>query len=427
MTISEFPKAVVKENVDYTVKEITNIIKRYGPRESGNSNCYAAQKHLKKEMDTFCDETGFEEYPLAPKAFLHFTKTVSLLFIAAVVIPLLLVFLNVFHGVGPNAFFVPQILAGCAALIAIVVAFIQLGLYLPCCDIFYKKQPAHNFYAVRKPKGEVKKRIVISGHVDAAYEWRHLLYSKHVNLMFPLMAFTICGAILSVVVSIIAIVASNKDMGAFGEWMVNYGFYLHFITVLAMITLFYFVDFSTISPGANDNLTGTYAAVCAIRMLDMAGVELEQTEVVAMITDGEEAGLKGTTAWAKNHKDEYTNGDVETAVLCVDTLCDMDYFNVYSKDMNSLVKNDKDFSDFVLAAGSDAGYGDMKFGSVFMGASDAAAFSKAGIKATALAAMDPAPADYYHNRRDNFDRLNPEAIEAGFKVVLNTILKYDED
>ncbi|MBR1530447.1 MAG: hypothetical protein IJ643_00135 [Eubacterium sp.] len=217
MTISEFPKAVVKENVDYTVKEITNIIKRYGPRESGNSNCYAAQKHLKKEMDTFCDETGFEEYPLAPKAFLHFTKTVSLLFIAAVVIPLLLVFLNVFHGVGPNAFFVPQILAGCAALIAIVVAFIQLGLYLPCCDIFYKKQPAHNFYAVRKPKGEVKKRIVISGHVDAAHEWRHLLYSKHVNLMFPLMAFTICGAILSVVVSIIAIVASNKDMGAFGE------------------------------------------------------------------------------------------------------------------------------------------------------------------------------------------------------------------
>ncbi len=426
MKYSEFPQAVVKENVNYTVKEITNVIKRYGPRESGNENCYAVQKHLKKEMDTFCDDTGFEEYKMAPKAFLHFTKTVSLLAIAATVIPLLLVFLDVFDNVGPNVFFVPQIIAGAAFLIAICVAAIQLGIYAPMCDIFYKKKPAHNFYAVRKPQGEVKKRLIISGHVDAAYEWRHLLYSKKVHLMFPLMAWTIGGAILSVAVAVLGIIASFADMGAFGTFMVNYGFYLHFIAALAMITLFYFVDFSSISPGANDNLTGTYAAVCAIRMLDMAGVELQNTELVAMITDGEEAGLKGTSAWAKAHKAEYANDGIETAVLCVDTLCDLEYLNVYSRDMNSLVKNDAAFSKFVQEAGKEAGYGDMKLASVFMGASDAAAFSKAGIKCTALAAMDPSPADYYHNRRDTADRLNPDAIEAGLQVILSTVLKYDE-
>ena len=32
MKISDFPNAVIKENVDYTVKEITNVIKKYGPR-----------------------------------------------------------------------------------------------------------------------------------------------------------------------------------------------------------------------------------------------------------------------------------------------------------------------------------------------------------------------------------------------------------
>ena len=77
MKFSDFPQAVIKENVDYTVKEITNVIKKYGPRESGNENCYAAQKHIKKEMDTFCDGTEFESYKMAPKAFLHFTKLVS--------------------------------------------------------------------------------------------------------------------------------------------------------------------------------------------------------------------------------------------------------------------------------------------------------------------------------------------------------------
>ncbi|MBE6720753.1 MAG: M20/M25/M40 family metallo-hydrolase [Ruminococcaceae bacterium] len=427
MNFSQFPQAVIKENVDYTVKEITNVIKRYGPRESGNDNCYAVQKHLKKEMDTFCDETGFEEYQMAPKAFLLFTKVVSILFILSVVVPLLLVYLDVFDGVGPNPFFVPQIIAGSVACVSLIIAVLQLGLYLPFADIFHKKKPAHNFYAVRKPQGEVKKRIIVSGHVDAAYEWRHILYSKYVRLMFPLMAWTILGVIISIIVTVLSIVATYKAMGTFGEFMVNYGFYIHFFTVIGMIFLFYFVDFSTISPGANDNLTGTYAAVCAIRMLDMAGVELKNTEVVAMVTDGEEAGLKGTKAWAKAHREEYLNGDVETAVLCVDTLTDLEYFNIYSHDMNSLVKNDKEFSDFVKAAAEDAGIEDMKFASVFMGSSDAAAFSQAGIKATAIAAMDPAPADYYHNRRDNYDRLVPEAIEAGYKVVLSTILKFDEE
>ena len=99
MKFSEFPKAVIDENVDYTVREITNVIKKYGPRESGNDNCYATQKHIKKEMDIFADETGFETYKMAPKAFLHFTKTVSLAIIFAVVICLALTFLGMFDNI----------------------------------------------------------------------------------------------------------------------------------------------------------------------------------------------------------------------------------------------------------------------------------------------------------------------------------------
>ena len=30
MKFSDFPQAVIKENVDYAVKEITNVIKKYG-------------------------------------------------------------------------------------------------------------------------------------------------------------------------------------------------------------------------------------------------------------------------------------------------------------------------------------------------------------------------------------------------------------
>lgn len=418
MKISEFPSAVIKENVDYTVKEITNVIKKYGPRESGNEACFDAEKHLKKELDQFCDETHFEEYQMAPKAFLHFTKLVSAAIILGFVICLALVFTNVI------SFFIAQCVFGILVAIGLFITAMEFLMYKRFMDPLYKKVTGHNLVATRKPRGEVKKRIVISGHIDSAYEWRHIYYLKDKG-MGPLMGGTIGGAFISLIIAIVAVIANFVDMGAFGDFMLNYSYYIHIITVLFMITLFLFVDFSTVSPGANDNLTGTYAAVCALRMLDMAGVEFENTEVVAMITDGEEAGLRGAKAFAKDHFDEYTSKGVETAVLCVDTLTDLDYLNVYSKDMTGTVKHDEAFSKLVLDSAKEAGYDSAEFANVFFGSSDAAAFTQAGITATCLAAMDPAPADYYHNRRDSYDRLVPEAIETGYKVVLASILNFD--
>lgn len=426
MKFSEFPKAVIKENVDYTVKEITNVIKRYGPRESGNENCMATQKHIKKEMDIFCDETGFESYKMAPKAFLQFTKYVSASIILAVVVCLILVFTNVFEGVGNSAFFVPQCIVGGVIGIGLLITFMEFLMYKQFMDVFYKKIEGHNFYAKRKPTGEVKRRIIISGHCDSAYEWRHIYYGKNKPFMGIFMGWAIAGGIISFIIAIITIIANFVDMGAFGEFLMNYSYYFHCFTALGMVTLFFFVDFKTISPGANDNLTGTYAAVCALRMLDMAGVEFENTEVVAMITDGEEAGLRGCKQWAKDHYDEYVNSGVETAVLCVDTLTDLEYLNVYCKDMTGTVKHDAKFSQLVMDSAIEAGHKDLKFANVFFGSSDAAAFSQAGITATCLAAMDPAPADYYHNRRDSFDRLVPKAIETGYEVILSTIFNFDE-
>lgn len=421
MRFSEFPQSVIDENVDYTVHEITNVIKKYGPRESGNENCFAAQKHIKKEMDTFCDETGFESYKMAPKAFLHFTKLVSAAIILAVVVCAVLVFTSVIP------FFAAQCIVCGFVGVGLFITVMEFLLYKRFMDPLYKKVEGHNLYGVRKPRGEVKRRIIISGHIDSAYEWRHLYYStKKIKLMLPCMGLTIGGAVISFVLSILAIIANFVDMGSFGAFITDYSYYFHFVTALAMVTLFLFIDFKTISPGANDNLTGTYAAVTALRMLDMAGVDFENTEVCAMITDGEEAGLRGCKQWAKDHYDEYVNSGVETAVLCVDTLTDLEYLNVYSRDMTGTVKHSPEFSQLVMDSAIEANHNDLKFANVFFGSSDAAAFTQAGITATCLAAMDPAPADYYHNRRDSYDRLVPEAIKTGFEVVISTILNFDE-
>lgn len=421
MKFSEFPQAVIDENVEYTVKEITNVIKKYGPRESGNSNCFAAQKHIKKELDSFCDETKFESYKMSPKAFLQWTKFVSAAIILAVVVCSVLLFTGIIDA------FAAQLIVGLVVFVGLFITVMEFLLYKQFMDVLYKKIEAHNLLGVRKPRGEVKRRIVISGHIDAAYEWRHLYYGKKIPLFSISMGATIGGAIISFVIAVLAVLAHFVDMGSFGEFISGSAYYFHFFTAVAMITLFLFVDFKTISPGANDNLTGTYAAVAALRMLDMAGVDFENTEVCAMITDGEEAGLRGCKQWAKDHYDEYVNSGVETAVLCVDTLADLGFLNVYSRDMSGTVHHSKEFSQLVMDAANEAGHNDLKFSNVYFGSSDAAAFTQAGITSTCLAAMDPKPADYYHNRRDNYDRLVPEAIKIGYEVVMSTILKFDEN
>lgn len=421
MKFADFPQAVIDENVDYTVKEITNVIKKYGPRESGNENCLAAQKHIKKEMDTFCDETSFESYKMSPKAFLQWTKLVSAAIIVAVVVCGCLALSSVI------TMFLAQCIVCGVVGVSLLITVMEFLMYKQFMDVFYKKVEGHNLLGVRKPSGEIKKRIIISGHIDSAYEWRHIYYGKKFPLMTICMGATIGGAIISFVLSIIAIIANFVDMGSFGSFMNDYSYFFHFFTALAMVTLFLFVDFKTISPGANDNLTGTYAAVSALRMLDMAGIDLENTEVCAMVTDGEEAGLRGCKQWAKDHYDEYVNSGVETAVLCVDTLTDLEYLNVYNRDMTGTVKHNQKFSQLVMDAAIEAGHDNLKFANVFFGSSDAAAFSQAGITATCLAAMDPAPADYYHNRRDSYDRLVPKAIKTGYDVIISAILKFDRD
>ena len=62
---------------------------------------------------------------------------------------------------------------------------------------------------------------------------------------------------------------------------------------------------------------------------------------------------------------------------------------------------------------------------IFIGSSDAAAFSQAGIPSAALCAMDPHPAAYYHNRRDNWDNMDPLCIRKTAEVLLAAIEQYD--
>ena len=100
---------------------------------------------------------------------------------------------------------------------------------------------------------------------------------------------------------------------------------------------------------------------------------------------------------------------------------------IYSKDMTFTVKNDMDAFKRIKDGAKVAGY-DLEYKGVSLGATDAAAVSKSktGMKAAAFAAMDPAPARFYHTRLDTHENLDLKTIEAGVDICLETMFLYDE-
>ena len=431
MKFEQFDKQIIKDNIKYSVDKITEIIKEIGPRESGSKEAFEAMELLKKDLEKCADEIHYEEYKMAPKAFTHFTKTVGASIIASVAAGCVCKYadtskLGKFGKLLKKPAVPHAIIAG-TALTGLAVTAVEFLFYKEFCDKFYKKVTGHNLIATRKATEETKKRIVINGHIDAAYEWRHTYYGKGKG-MTPIMAGSIASGIGSALIATLSTVfAATGNKSKFAQFLTNKGFLFHFFTIINMITLYLFVDFNRVVPGANDNLTGTMAAVSALKILEEAGIDFKHTDVVAMITDGEEAGLRGAKQFAKDHYKDYVESGVETSVLCVDTLTDLEYLNVYNRDMTGTVQHDQKFCQLVMDAAKEAGYESLKFANVFFGSSDAAAFTKEGISATCLAAMDPGPADYYHNRRDSYDRLVPEAIEAGYDIIMSTILKFADE
>jgi hypothetical protein len=70
---------------------------------------------------------------------------------------------------------------------------------------------------------------------------------------------------------------------------------------------------------------------------------------------------------------------------------------------------------------------DLPYGSIFLGSSDGTAFTQGGMRAAAFAAMDPAPADYYHNRRDTPDNMDTHCLGVAIGIVAEAVRQYDED
>lgn len=405
-------KEIRDEAVDYSLKSIKYICEEIGPRESGMPNERRAQEWLKDELinNGWADEAEIEEFEVARHGLVGFTKIIATFMVVACALQFFVYFLPY-----PNVKLAFEIISILLAAATMAITVFEFLLYKPFIDPFLEKTTSGNVYAKYLSAGETKKRIVFSGHCDSAYEWT--LMKIKPQFMVAVLALAVIGLIIST-----ALFLYSAIVGFLPVWS------LVVTTLFApfFIALYWFCTFKVVVPGANDNLTGVLASVAVLKCLKEANVRFEHTEVAVVLTGSEEAGLRGASAWAKKHKCEIEESGIETVYIGLETLRDWEYLNIYVRDMTSTVKHDAGAIRLLDKASESCGR-PLKHANVFFGASDAAAVTKAGLRATCLAGMDPTPASYYHNVRDTADNMDRRTFELGLDIAIEAAEIFDKE
>jgi hypothetical protein len=307
-----------------------------------------------------------------------------------------------------------QVISLGLTVLMLLLIILEFLLYKKVLDPFFKKAQSSNVILTKKPKGEVKRRIILSGHIDSAYEWRFTYWGGYKLLRAAIYCAIGC-LIVCLALDTLTLAYDFSDSVLFG-FRIAEG-----VCVLGLFVGFVFDDPKLVVEGANDDLTGVFSSISVLQFLTTNNIALENTEVVAVSMGSEESGLRGAKAFVKAHKFD----DVETVFVATDTIRDMDCMGVVNKDMTGIVKLDKNAVDLMLQAASDAGL-ELPKTTIDLGSTDAAAMMQGGVPSVAFCAMDHAPARYYHTRLDTADNLNVQTIEKGIEVLIRTTLLFDE-
>ena len=403
----------VRECTNFAIREIKKVCKEVGPRPAGYEGEKKGQDYVEKLMTPIADEVRRESFTLSPKAFMSWVMIDGILALVAAVFGILCFALQM-----PEL--VEMIMRIVSVALVVLAVFFLLGeflFYKKVLDPFFKKEESSNVVCVRKASGETKRRIIIGGHMDTAYEWRytHLGGSKMVTMVI---LSAVLGLLITLGFSIAGFFVDNRT----AEIVM---LVIQALTIPALISVMFFVNWKMPVDGAADDLTGVFTAMATLLYFKHNDIRLENTEIVAVSVGAEEEGLRGSKAFAKAHGDEYKNDGVETIFIALDTLRDYEFMSVITKDMTGTVALDSQGCALMKKAAENADV-PVNFSTIPLGSTDAAAMQQGGIKSVAFTSMDPAPARYYHTRDDNVSVLEIKTLEDSLKVVLETVFLFDE-
>ena len=140
----------IREYANYSYRQSRNVCKNIGKREAGSKEEKDLQLYVKNELETCADTVETEEFKFQKDTRIIQNKVGAIFFILAA------------------ALTIASVLMGFAVLSACGIAAACVGIILSFTGKVYapKKITSSNVYAIKKPSGEVKNRIIFVSNPD---------------------------------------------------------------------------------------------------------------------------------------------------------------------------------------------------------------------------------------------------------------------
>lgn len=343
---------------------------------------------------------------------------------------------------------IPSVWYGMALVsIAVIVWLVcSVFLYKTWFDMFFKQEISQNTYGELLPEdGKYDYTIVLSGHTDTSWNWRHSehAYTKpKLGLIatFAKVGFgALCFFFLAGTSVAVATIYTGYYFGA--GWaveafaspaFVNFMFAMRFMPLVTAIGSAFLIMWADPDPrnasrGAMDNATGCALSYVVTKYFKENPEKMPKNcRIIDFNCGSEEAGLRGSIAFTRMHKGEPILDNVWN--INIDSVADKDYFEVVVKDDWQFCRFDKDLETMFKDTFAELGIESKTKGCIHnpVGGCDSTPMTKAGAKSVTFAAQDPTLTYYYHTWRDMPERFDVETVGNGFDVVLGVIDKIDK-
>ena len=413
------PGEITTQDAEYALELVKKICTEVGPGLPGTSQERQRAEVIKKELETHLG-TGnvvVEEFIFAPDAFLS-TYPGMLCMLLAVLLNI-----SAGHYTGISAW-ITSIAAVVFAILSPSMFILEFFLSLEVFDpLFPKKKSLNVIGSLRKPEArDVKCLLIISGHHDSAPQNTWLRYTG--IGFYILSAIYFIGLITLLVMCLIqlaGLILGNEAVVAFG----TIGWVLVVFPILPAMIYVLLLNRGRknggIVPGAADNLSACAVSVAMCRFLvENPDSVPDDTEIRFISFGSEEAGLRGSRRYVERHLDELKRLDAR--VLNYEIIAHP-VISILTSDVNGTVKNSPEMVKSVVAAAERSGV-PYKIGAATIGAgSDAAPFSRVGLKALTLLPFKVPQQQFafYHQDRDTPEVLSIEPLLNVLKLTLEWI------
>jgi hypothetical protein len=373
------------------IEAVRTLSEDIGPRPSASREEKEAARYVSARLQ----EAGFKVKTEPFRGLSTFSLTYGIIYMGFVISSLICLILPIISFI--------------LALVSLL-AFLTEASSVPTLSRVLPKRPSQNVVGVSPAKVEVKRRVVISAHLDSSRA--ALLWHPKLVAGFRRSFLAMVGAMF--IITLLCLLGIFMPLG----WLIFVQLICAIYLLSSVFLMIHRELFMKHTPGANDNASGVAVLLASAEEL----MDMEKTELWAIATGCEESGLCGMLAFMEAHAFPREN----TYFINVDNCSAGCASYITSEGMLLRYPSSQELLKLAREVAAEEGL-EVKARSFHTLPTDALVPMVRGYKAMSIMAFDErGMLPNWHWPTDTVGNVDQATLENAFKLVVGVVRKLDE-